>query len=54
MNKDKGCGERIYKIADKGNEESIYKTANGDKKRKKGFTKEEMKMEEMKKGFVIK
>ena len=50
MNKDKGCGERIYKAVDKdkGNEERIFKTANEDKKRK-----EEMKMEEMKRGFVI-
>ena len=34
MNKDKGCGERIYKIVDKdkGNEERIYKAANEDKK----------------------
>ena len=33
MNKDKGCGERIYKTADKdkGNEERIYKTANEDR-----------------------
>ena len=34
MNKDKGCGERIYKTVhkDKWNEERIYKTANEDKK----------------------
>ena len=34
MNKDKGCGERIYKTVDKdkGNEERIYKAANEDKK----------------------
>ena len=44
MNKDKGCGKKIYKTVDKdkGNEERIYKTANEDKKRKKGFTKGEM------------
>ena len=35
MNKDKGCGERIYKTVDKdkGNEEIIYKTADEDKKK---------------------
>ena len=34
MNKDKGCGERIYKTVDKdkGNEERIYKAENEDKK----------------------
>ena len=55
MNKDKGCGERIYKTVDKdkGNAERIYETANEDKKRKKRFTKEEMKMEGLKKGTVI-
>ena len=33
MNKDKGCGERIYKTVDKGNKERIYKTADEDKKK---------------------
>ena len=35
MNKDKGCGERIYKTVDKdkGNEEIIYKTEDEDKKK---------------------
>ena len=55
MNKDKGCGERIYKTVhkDKWNEERIYKTANEDKKQEERIHERGDKVEEMKKGFVI-
>ena len=57
MNKGKGYRRvgRIYKTVDKdkGNEERILKHQMKTKKRKKSSIKEEKKMEQMEKGFVI-
>ena len=57
MNKDKEYKRvgRIYKTVDKdkGNEERILKHQMKTKKRKKSSIKEEKKMEQMEKGFVI-